>query len=199
MRQILTGQYGLEIINTYATAELGALAVNTGEGMAMRLLPEPIVQVVNPDGGQPVGPGETGEVVVTTSNRLYPLIRFGTGDLAMNIDPRPGESAQEERSIILVGRRGEAVKVRGMFLHPNQLRFASSQVPGVQAMQAIITRPDGMRDHFVLQVTTAEGTDEAAVAEGLKAAVQGICRVRVDEVGFGEVGDRPVVDEREWN
>ncbi|HRO23284.1 MAG TPA: AMP-binding protein [Promineifilum sp.] len=199
MRQILTGQYGLEIINTYATAELGALAVNTGEGMAMRLLPEPIVQVVNPDSGQPVGPGETGEVVVTTSNRLYPLIRFGTGDLAMNIDPRPGESAQEERSIILVGRRGEAVKVRGMFLHPNQLRFASSQVPGVQAMQAIITRPDGLRDHFVLQVTTAEGTDEAAVAEGLKAAVQGICRVRVDEVGFGEVGDRPVVDEREWN
>jgi len=199
LRQTLVGQYGLEVINTYATAELGALAVNTGEGMAMRLLPEPLIQVINPDSGQPVGPGETGEVVVTTSNRLYPLIRFGTGDLAMNIDPRPGESAQEERSIILVGRRGEAVKVRGMFLHPNQLRFASSQVPGVQAMQAIITRPDGMRDHFVLQVTTAEGTDEAAVAEGLKAAVQGICRVRVDEVGFGEVGDRPVVDEREWN
>lgn len=118
-------------------------------GMAMRLLPEPLIQVINPDSGQPVGPGETGEVVVTTSNRLYPLIRFGTGDLAMNIDPRPGESAQEERSkIILVGNRGEAVKVRGMFLHPNQLRFASSQVPGVQAMQAIITRPDGMRDHF---------------------------------------------------
>ena len=107
-------------INTYATAELGVLAVNTGEGMAMRLLPEPIIQVVDPDTGASVGPGETGEVVVTNFNRLYPLIRFGTGDLAMNIDPRPGESAQAERAIILVGRRGEAVKVRGMFLHPNQ-------------------------------------------------------------------------------
>lgn len=201
MRQMLTGQYGLEIVNTYATAELGALAVNTDGGMAMRLLPEPLIQVINPDSGQPVGPGETGEVVVTTSNRLYPLIRFGTGDLAMNIDPRPGESAQEERSIILVGRRGEAVKVRGMFLHPNQLRFASSQVPGVQAMQAIITRPDGLRDHFALRVTVNEGVDEAAVAEGLKAAVQGVCRVRVDEVGFGEVGDdrAAVVDGRVWN
>jgi len=201
MRQILTGQYGLEIVNAYATAELGALAVNTDGSMAMRLLPEPLIQVVNPDSGQPVGPGETGEVVVTTSNRLYPLIRFGTGDLAMNIDPRPGESAQEERSIILVGRRGEAVKVRGMFLHPNQLRFASSQVPGVQAMQAIITRPDGLRDHFALQVAAAEGADETAIAEGLKAAVQGVCRVRVDEVGFGEVGDdgAAVVDGRVWN
>lgn len=200
LRQTLVGQYGVEVINTYATAELGVLAVNTGEGMAMRLLPEPLIQVVNPDTGASVGPGETGEVVVTNTNRLYPLIRFGTGDLAMNIDPRPGESKQEERAIILVGRRGEAVKVRGMFLHPNQLRFAAAQVPGVAAFQAIITRPDGARDHLALRVAAAEGADQAAIAEGLRAAVQGVCRVRVDEVGFGEVGSEGpmVVDEREW-
>jgi phenylacetate-CoA ligase len=119
----------------------------------------------------------------------------------MNIDPRPGESAQEERAIILVGRRGEAVKVRGMFLHPNQLRFAAAQVPGVVAFQAIITRPDGVRDHFALRVQADESADQAAIAEGLKAAVQGVCRVRVDEVGFGEVGaDAPIViDERDWS
>lgn len=200
LRQTLVGQYGLEVINTYATAELGVLAVNTGEGMAMRLLPEPLIQVVNPDSGALVGPGETGEVVVTNTNRLYPLIRFGTGDLAMSIDPRPGESAQAERAIILVGRRGEAVKVRGMFLHPNQLRFAAGQVPGVRAMQAVITRPDGGRDHLALRVDAVEGADEAAIAEGLKAAVQGVCRVRVDEVGFGEVGGEGLVifDERNW-
>ena len=200
LRQTLSRQYGLEMINTYATAELGVLAVNTGEGMAMRLLPEPLIQVVNPDSGQAVGPGETGEVVVTNSNRLYPLIRFGTGDLAMNVDPRPGESAQAERAIILVGRRGEAVKVRGMFLHPNQLRFAAAQVTGVVAFQALITRPDGARDHLALRVQLAEGADEAAVAEGLKAAVQGVCRVRVDEVGVGAVAadGPPVIDERRW-
>jgi phenylacetate-CoA ligase len=200
LRQTLVERYGLEVVNTYATAELGVLAVNAGEGMAMRLLPDPLIQVVNPDTGQPVGPGETGEVVVTNTSRLYPLIRFGTGDLAMNIDPRPGESAQEERAIILVGRRGEAVKVRGMFLHPNQLRFAAGQVPGVSAVQAIITRPDGVRDHFALRVAPAEGADEAALAEGLKAAVQGVCRVRVDEVTFGEVlAEGPAVaDERNW-
>ena len=200
LRQTLVETYGLEVFNTYATAELGVLAVNSGEGMAMRLLPEPIIQVVNPDSGALVGPGETGEVVVTATNRLYPLIRFGTGDLAMNIDPRPGESVQEERSIILVGRRGEAVKVRGMFLHPNQLRFAAAQVPGVQAMQAVITRPDGARDHLALRVQAAEDADGAAIAEGLKAAVQGVCRVRVDEVGFGEVSAEgpAVVDERKW-
>jgi len=200
LRQTLVTQYGLEIINTYATAELGVLAVNSGEGMAMRLLPEPLIQVVNPDSGQPVGPGETGEVVVTNTNRLYPLIRFGTGDLAMNIDPRPGESAQAERAIILVGRRGEAVKVRGMFLHPNQLRFAAAQVPGVLRLQAVITRPDGARDHLALRVSAVEGADEAALAEGLKAAVQGVCRVRVDEVGLGEIEDNApfIQDARNW-
>jgi len=200
LRQTLVTQYELEIINTYATAELGVLAVNSGEGMAMRLLPEPLIQVVNPDSGQPVGPGETGEVVVTNTNRLYPLIRFGTGDLAMNIDPRPGESAQAERAIILVGRRGEAVKVRGMFLHPNQLRFAAAQVPGVLRLQAVITRPDGARDHLALRVSAVEGADEAALAEGLKAAVQGVCRVRVDEVGLGEIEDNApfIQDARNW-
>ena len=201
LRQTLVEQYGLEIANTYATAELGVLAVNSGDGIAMRLLTDPIVQVVDPDTGAPVGPGETGEVVVTNTNRLYPLIRFGTGDLAMNIDPRPGESAQEERSIILVGRRGEAVKVRGMFLHPNQLRFAAAQVPGVRAVQAVITRPDGARDHLALRVAAEPGADEGAISKGLKAAVQGVCRVRVDEVGFGEIAadGAMVVDERRWS
>ena len=211
LRATLANHYGLEVINTYATAELGVLAVGapalTGNGLAMRLLPEPLIQVVDPDSGASVGPGETGEVVVTNGSALYPLIRFGTGDLAMNIDPRPGESAQAERAIILVGRRGEAVKVRGMFLHPNQLRFAAAQVPGIGAVQAVVTRPDGVRDHLALRVDfplpEGEGQGEgsrAAVAEALKAAVQGVCRVRVDEVEFGEVGaDGPLVaDERRW-
>jgi phenylacetate-CoA ligase len=201
LRQTLA-EYGIAVTNAYGTAEFGLLATNTGAGMAMQLLPEPIIQVVNPDSGQVVGPGETGEVVVTNFNRLYPLIRFGTGDMAMNVDPNPGSSKQEERAIILVGRRGEAVKVRGMFLHPNQLRFASAQIPGIKALQAVITRPD-LRDHFVLEVEMALDSDVTAAAEALKQAVQGICRVRVDEVNFLPEGTIPanapgVRDERVW-
>jgi hypothetical protein len=87
-----------------------------------------------------------------------------------------------------------------MFLHPNQLRFAAGGVNGIRAMQAIITRPDGVRDHLALRVEVAEGTDEAVVAEGLRAAVQGVCRVKVDEVGFGKVAadGALVADQREW-
>ncbi len=94
-----------------------------------------------------------------------------------------------------------------MFLHPNQLRFAAAQVPGVRAVQAVVTRPDGVRDHLALRVAAplpaGEGQGEgsrAALAEALKAAVQGVCRVRVDEVDFVQLAtDAPlVVDERDW-
>lgn len=201
LRQTFVEQYGLVVGNAYATADFGLLALNTGPGMAMQLLPQPIIEVVDPETGQPVGAGETGEVVATNFSRAYPLIRIGTGDMAMNMDPNPGQSQQTERSIILVGRSGEAAKVRGMFVHPNQLRFATGQVPGVQKVQGVVSRPEH-KDHFLLRVEAAD-VDQATVAEQVKTAVQGLCRVRVDDVEFlvpGTLGENApgMVDERDW-
>jgi phenylacetate-CoA ligase len=203
MRQTLTEQYGLSVANCYATAELGFLALDTAGQMAMRLLPEPIIQVVDPDTGRSVGPGEAGEVVVTNFSRAYPLIRLGTGDLAVNMDPRPGESRQDERAIILVGRRGEAVKVRGMFVHPNQLRFAIQQVAAPEAFQGVVTRPAD-RDHFVLRLALAEEVAEPdRLGEQIKESVRALCRVRLDEVEWVPAAEIPagapgMLDRREW-
>ncbi len=200
LRNAFVHQYGLQIGNAYATADFGLLALNTGEGMAMQLLPDPIIEVVDLETGQHVAHGETGEVVATNLSRVYPLIRLGTGDMAMFLDNHPGQSQQEERSIILVGRSGDAVKVRGMFVHPNQLRFATGQIPGVQAVQGVVTRPE-LKDYFVVRVVLAEGEDKTAVSQTLKQAVQNLCRVRVDEVEFVPAlppGSPGMVDERKW-
>lgn len=203
LRQTLVDRYGLSVTNAYGTAELGFLAYSTEEGLAMRLLKMPVIQVVNPETGQVAGPGETGEVVVTTFNETYPLIRLGTGDLAINLDPAPGESRQEDRSIILVGRVGDAVKVRGMFVHPNQLGFALRQIPGIARAQVVIRRPEN-RDEFNLRVVlTDETVDREAVSQGLHAAVQSACRVKVDRVEFIPAGTldedaTPILDERSW-
>ena len=199
LRQRLVEGYGLTIGNAYATAELGILALNLDGGLPMKLLQHPIVELVDNETGQPVGPGEAGEVVVTNFSRAYPLIRLGTGDLAVNVDPNPGGSKQEERMIILVGRVGDAVKVRGMFVHPNQLFFAARQVPGVKAVQGIVTRPE-TRDQFTVRVVLEEGTELAAVEGPLKEAVRGACRVSVDAVEVGQIpGDaRGMVDGRDW-
>ncbi|MGH2536416.1 MAG: phenylacetate--CoA ligase family protein [Candidatus Promineifilaceae bacterium] len=200
LRQTFVEGYGLAAANCYATAELGFLALDTAGQLALRLLPEPIIQVVDPDTGRSVGPGEAGEVVVTNFSRGYPLIRLGTGDLAVNVDPRPGVSRQDERAIILVGRRGEAVKVRGMFVHPNQLRFAVAQVAPGAAVQGLVSRPGG-RDHFRLRVALAAA--DAGAAERIKAAVRDLCRVGVDEVELVPAEDLPagapgMLDQREW-
>jgi phenylacetate-CoA ligase len=202
MRQTFVETYGLKVTNAYGTAECGFLAYDQEGAMHMRLLETAIVQVVNPENGQSVGPGEVGEVVVSTFNRAYPLIRLGTGDLAMSVDPKPGESRQGERSIILVGRVGDAVKVRGMFVHPNQLRFAFGQVPGVARGQAVVRR-EGNRDTLTLRVVLAEGSDEKTVSHGLAQAVQSVCRVKVDGFEFMEESELPpdsppIVDQRSW-
>ncbi len=203
LRQTFVEQHGLQVTNAYGTAELGFLAYDTEGGLAMRLLSAPIIQVVNPETGQPVGPGETGEVVVTSFNETYPLVRLGTGDLAMNVDPAPGKSQQKERSIILVGRVGDAVKVRGMFVHPNQLRFALGQVPGILRAQAVVTRPEN-RDLLSLRVLLAdEFADRAAATQRLEAAIPSACRVKVDRVEFVDAGALDenaalIQDERAW-
>lgn len=202
LRQRLTEEYGIQVGNGYATAELGILALGTAPGLAMQLLPEPIVEIVDPETGQVVGAGEAGEVVVTLLNPAYPLLRLGTGDMAINGDPAPGSSRQEERTIILVGRSGEAVKVRGMFVHPNQLRFAVGQVAQAGAVQGVVTRTGG-RDSFTVRVALEREGGTAELEARLKEVVRQVCRVKVDDVQFvaaGAIGadERGMVDARSW-
>jgi phenylacetate-CoA ligase len=202
LRQTLVEKYGLRVTNAYGTAELGLLAYDSEGAMALRLMASPVIEVVDPDTGRSVGPGEVGEVVVTSFNESYPLIRLGTGDMAVNVDSRPGESRQEERAIILVGRRGEALKVRGMFVHPNQLRFALAAVPGVVRAQAIITRPEN-RDELTLRVVAAGEPDREQLSAALGEAIRSTCRVRLDRVEFISANDleenaKLLVDLRSW-
>ena len=203
LRQALVDQYGLAVTNAYGTAELGFLAYNQAGGLAMSLLESSVIQVANPETGKTVPPGEAGEVVVTSYNTTFPLIRLGTGDLAVNLDPKPGESRQRERAIILLGRVGEAVKVRGMFLHPNQLRFAITQVGGIERFQAVVTRSEH-RDELTLRVAASDpAANTQVLSEALSIAIRSACRVRVDNCIFVEAGEiaseAPLIsDEREW-
>ena len=203
LRQTFVEQFNLRVTNAYGTAELGFLAYNTEGGLPMRLLETSIIQVANPETGESVASGEVGEVVVTTFNETYPLIRLGTGDLAMNVDPAPGQSRQGDRSIILVGRLGDAVKVRGMFVHPNQLRFAVGPIPGIARVQAVVTHPEN-RDEFTLRVAPAEETaDHEALTAALSTAIQSACRIRVDQFEFISAGDLGegegiILDKRRW-
>lgn len=197
-RAYLVEHYGLQIVNAYATAELGFLAYDTEGSPMMQLVEEPIVQLVDRHTGRHVQSGEVGEVVVTNLNSTYPLIRFGTGDLALFHDPAPGASRQEERSIRLIGRVGDAVKVRGMFVHPNQLRAALALF-GVVAFAAFVRRPN-TRDELVLRLVAGE--EAKSQQPRLLATVREFCRVSVDAIEWvDDLGDQAgkIIDERTWN
>lgn len=195
--------FGVHIGNTYATADFGIMAINIGGGLAFQLFPgPPFVEVVDLETREPVGPGEPGEIVATNLSHVYPLIRIGTGDMAVNVDPKPGHSQQSDRSLILIGRCGDAVKVRGMFVHPNQLNFAARQVPGVLKVQGVVTQPDN-KDHLVIKAEIADGVAATAVTAPLQEMIKNLCRVRVDVVEClspGTLGENApdMVDGRDW-
>lgn len=202
LRKTFVEKYALQVTNAYGTAELGFVAYSADGNMAMRLLETSLVQIANPETGQSVGPGEVGQVVVTTFNETYPLIRLGTGDLAMNVDPAPGQSRQGERSIILIGRVGDAVKVRGMFVHPNQLGFAVAQISGVRRFQAVITRLEN-RDKFTLRILGDGSVDQETLTSTLSVAIQSACRVKVDGFEFVSAdsfkeNEAIILDARVW-
>jgi phenylacetate-CoA ligase len=116
---------------------------------------------------------------VTTFNRAYPLIRFGTGDLS--VAERDADGARFLRAI--VGRSGEALKVRGMFLHPNQLRLIGNAFPEVDGIAVTVQRADGDRLH--VQVMLAEGhsvSDQLAFTTRFGETFRQLARLRADSI-----------------
>ena len=103
----------------------------------------------------------------------------------------------------LFGRSGDAVKVRGMFLHPNQLQFAMMQFPEIRDMQVVVTRTEN-RDVVTVNVELKQGESAAGVGEKLSALAQQAARLRIDTVNIVEAGminpnARKIVDKREWD
>ena len=103
----------------------------------------------------------------------------------------------------LFGRSGDAIKVRGMFLHPNQLQYAVMQFPDIKAIQVVITRPEN-RDVVTVNLELHEGRSPAGLAEKLSALAQQAVRLRIDAVNIVDAGSidasaRTIIDKREWD
>lgn len=202
LRAEFHGKYGLKTLNAYATAELGFLAYDCDAQQGLHFADGVVVQVCDPTTGAHVKSGEAGQVVVTTFNETYPTIRLGTGDLAVFIDA-PCACGRKSPRIMLVGRVGDAVKVRGMFVHPNQLKAAIAKFPAIARVQGIVTRPDNVRDTLTLKVELAQAdVDREKLSREFAEAVHGLIRVSVDKVDFVPsiaADAKMIVDERKWD
>jgi len=202
IRKLVEEKYGITTRDVYGTADVGLFAYECSAKEGMHIAEGIIVEILSPETGKPVPPGEVGEVVVTPIDEIYPLLRFGTGDLAALIaEPCPcGRTSL--RITRILGRTGEAVRVRGMFVHPRQLEPAMVRFPQVAKFQAVVTR-SGHRDELTLKVELNEGTAaaEEELGEEIKEAVSNAIRVKVDRIEYVAKGVIPeghklIVDER---
>ena len=168
---------GIAALQCYGTADLGLIAYeSTGPDGAVcdgMVLDEGIlVELVQPGTGDPVAPGEVGEVVVTTLTPEYPLIRFATGDLSALL-PEPSPCGRTNHRIRgWLGRADQSAKVRGMFVHPVQVAEILRRHRSIIRARLVIERP-ASADQMTLHVEVAEtGEPTAIIAETVQAVTK---------------------------
>jgi phenylacetate-CoA ligase len=202
IRKMVEEKYGIATGDMYATADVGLLAFECSAKNGMHIAEGVILEMISYQTGKQVEPGEVGEIVVTPIDETYPLIRFGTGDLAGLIDEPCSCGRTSLRITRLLGRVGDAVRTRGMFIHPRQLEPVMAKFLQVAQYQAAVTRP-GHRDELTLKVElkTEEGIDKEQLSNDLNKLVSEALRIKVDRVEFVAKGVIPewhklIVDER---
>jgi phenylacetate-CoA ligase len=167
---------GIAGYQCYATADLGLIAFETSAREGLVLDEGVILELVRPGTGDLVGPGEVGEVVVTSLNPAYPLIRFGTGDLSAIL---PGHCPTGRTNVRIqgwMGRADQTTKVRGMFVHPKQVADIVKRFPEV-ARARLVVSGEMANDVMTLQVEV-EGSAPVALASKIGDAVRDVTKLR---------------------
>ena len=201
LRTRLQDEFGVDVYQSYGTADAGTIGYECEARDGWHVATEIVVEVLVPGSDRPAEEGEAGQVVVTSPNEVYPLVRFGTGDLsAWNLEPCIcGRTSP--RLVGFLGRVGEGVKVKGMFVHPRELAAVLGPEPSVRRYQAVVTEGDGGQDVLTVRVEAAPGCALDAAAVGtLEARIREAVKVRagVEVAPAGTIPDdaRPLVDER---
>ncbi|WP_353233852.1 AMP-binding protein [Diaphorobacter ruginosibacter] len=164
---------GVQGFQCYATADLGLIAYETQAREGLVLDEGVIVEIVRPGTGDPVPEGEVGELVVTTLNPDYPLIRFGTGDLSAVLPGRCPTGRTNMRIKGWMGRADQTTKVRGMFVHPGQVAAVVRRFPQISKARLIVSG-EMANDQMKLVVETTETAPGLAglLAEALREATK---------------------------
>ena len=168
-------EQGVDVYQTYATADLGLVAYETSARQGLVLEESVIVEIVRPGTGDPVPEGEVGELVVTTLNPAYPLIRFGTGDLSAILPGTCPTGRTAPRIKGWMGRADQTTKIKGMFVHPSQVADIARRFPQVGKARLVVSG-EMANDSMCLQVEAAEALDGLSAL--IEAAMRDVTKLR---------------------
>jgi phenylacetate-CoA ligase len=167
--------HGIDGYQCYATADLGLIAYETTAREGLVLDEGVIVEIVRPGTGDPVAEGEVGEVVVTTLNPTYPLIRFGTGDLSAVLPGHCPTGRTHTRIKGWMGRADQTTKVRGMFVHPKQVDDIVKRFPELGRARLVVSG-EMANDQMVLRAETA--SIAAGLQDRVSEAIRDVTKLR---------------------
>lgn len=203
LRRTFEQDYGVNAQQIYSTAELLLLGYECSQKSGWHIPEEVLIEIVDHNTGKQLAPGEAGEIVVTPFNKIFPLIRYGTGDLSSIIAETCPCGRTSPRLAGLLGRVGEAVKARGMFIHPKQVQEVMAKFAQIPKFQVVVRRREH-RDEITINLELKDETiNKEQLANSLIKNFQDICRVRPDKVEFLAKGTIPeggkvILDERVW-
>ncbi len=188
---------GIACLQCYATADLGNVAYESPAMEGMIVDEGVIVEIVRPGTGDPVPDGEVGEVVVTTLNRDYPLVRFATGDLSAVMEGASPCGRTNMRIKGWMGRADQTTKIKGMFVRPEQVAALVAKHDGLTKARVIATRAEE-RDVMTVQVE-GEGLDTAAVGASVREALKLSGEVEIVAPGTLPNDGKVIDDQRSYD
>jgi len=188
---------GVAVLQCYATAELGIIAYESQAREGMIVNETMIVEIVRPGTGDVVPDGEVGEVVVTSFNPDYPMIRLGTGDLSALI---PGVSPCGRTNARIkgwMGRADQTAKVKGMFVHPRQIAAIAARHPELKRLRLVVDRcAEQDRMTLLAECAPMDVALETAIAETLHSITKLKGSVKLIAPGTLPNDGKLIADER---
>ncbi|NHZ34685.1 phenylacetate--CoA ligase family protein [Massilia rubra] len=195
------------VFQTYASADIGSMAYETATGgvlnPGMMLDEDVLLEIVRPGSGEPVAPGDIGEIVVTLFNADYPLIRFATGDMsALLVDAEPSRCGRTNSRIRgWLGRADQTTKVRAMFVHPSQVNNIVRRHPGILKARLVVTgrmANDVMTLHCEV-ATAPDAAQAAAIVESIREVTKLRGEVRFESPGTLADDGKVIEDLRDYS
>ena len=201
LMKVIERDYGISVTEFYGTADVGIVAYNCEERSGMHVCEDVILEIVDMNGDNRLEPGKIGKVVITTLDETVPFIRYSPGDLSSwgEAECLCGRTSQKLNPIS--GWIGEAVKVRGMFVHPSQLSSVASKYIGIGKYQLVCGSVSN-KDHLALNYELRDSSlNREEMEASFRVSFRDICRLNLDKItwvpdGTLAMDGKEIVDER---
>ncbi len=197
LRTTLEKKFDLIMRQGYGTADVGSIGYECFQKNGLHVSNRAFVEICHPDTGIPLKEGEVGEIVVTSFNKTYPLIRLATGDLSYIDYSQCACGRTSPRLGSIVGRVDTTARIKGMFVYPHQVEQVMSGLEEIKRWQIEVTNPGGI-DEMTLYVEATNFKRDAELLHSFREKIKIRPNLKVLTPGTLPPQIRPIEDKRTW-